>query len=227
MRKLLLFLFSHRLLAIARWDIHFIGVRFANFVGFQGSKIRRALNQRSRPLFLNLGSGPRGLSDPHWINVDGFKDRNVQFLIDFNRRMPFPDSIFEGVFCEHVLEHFSLEDGERLASDVHRTLLPGGYFRVVVPDAALALRRYFESPDALIAWRNEGGTAMEVVNSVFRQRYEHQFLYDFITIQRMLLRAGFAEVTLSAFGGSRHPALSLDDRKYEWESLYVDAVKAP
>jgi hypothetical protein len=43
----------------------------------------------------------------------------------------------------------------------------------------------------------------------------------------MLLRAGFAAVCRSAFGQtSQCPALVLDDQKYEWESLYVDAAKS-
>ena len=67
---------------------------------------------------------------------------------------------------------------------------------------------------------------MEIVNLYFSQRYEHQFLYDWATMKKMLLSAGFDEVCRSAFGQKdRLPQLALDDRKYEWESLYVEAVK--
>jgi hypothetical protein len=68
---------------------------------------------------------------------------------------------------------------------------------------------------------------MEIVNLYFRQRYEHQFLYDWPTIEKMLLRAGFAVVGRSAFGQGRHcTSVVQDDEKYEWESLYVEAIKS-
>jgi predicted SAM-dependent methyltransferase len=176
---------------------------------------------------LNLGSGPRGIDDPHWLNVDGFRDRNVHYMLDCSRPLPFREDSFNGVFCEHVIEHFSLEDGERIAREIYRVLQPRGCFRVIVPDAELILRRYFDCPDEMIARRAaHGATAMEVVNLYFRQRYEHQFLYDWVTMQAMLCRAGFQRVLRSAFGVSAScSGAVLDDKKYEWESLYVDAIK--
>ena len=227
MRKLLLFLFSHRLLAIARWDLHFLRLRLRNTVTFQTRRICKFIATCAQPLYLNLGSGPRGLKDPHWVNVDGFPAPNVHFTLDFGRRLPFADATFDGIFCEHVIEHFSLEDGEALAREAWRVLRPGGCLRVVVPDAELVMRRYFDAPSELIAWRGEGTeTVMETVNSCFRQRYEHQFLYDWAGMEKMLQRAGFASVTRASYGKSPCcPALALDDSKYEWESLYAEAIK--
>lgn len=194
---------------------------------FQRRRVCGFLATRQRPVLVNLGSGPRGLDNRHWVNVDGFRDQNVHYLLDFGRALPFPDESVEGVFCEHVLEHFSLEDGEKLTKESYRILRPGGCLRVIVPDAERVLKRYFDSPDEIVARRGVGTeTPMEIVNLFFRQRYEHQFLYDWPTIQKMLLRAGFNAVFRSAFGQNGHcPAAVLDDPKYEWESLYVEAVK--
>ncbi len=228
LRDFLLWLFSHRLLAIARWDIHFLRLRIWNAVTRQKSRIHRTLSRLQVPLFLNLGSGPRGLDNSHWINVDGFRDKNVHYLLDFGRPLPFPDQLFDGVFCEHVMEHFSLHEGERIAREIHRVLRTGGCFRIVIPDGELVLRRYLETPQELVAHRGNGAeTPMEIVNLYFRQRYEHQFAYDWFTIEKMLLRAGFGTVYRAAFGQSNScPPVVLDDERYQWESLYVDAVKS-
>jgi predicted SAM-dependent methyltransferase len=228
LRKFLLFLFSHRFLAIARWDLHFLRVRAWNIITLQKRRIRDFLSGCHSPLFLNLGSGPRGVDDARWLNVDGFRDQNVHYLVDFSRPLPFPSESFDGVFCEHVMEHFALEDGQRLAQEVYRVLRLGGCFRVVVPDAELLLRRYFDTPEELVARRCAGeATPMEIVNLYFRQRYEHQFLYDWPTMKKMLLGAGFETVSRAAFGEGCHclPVI-LDDEKYEWESLYVEALKS-
>jgi len=228
LRKFLLFLFSHRLLALARWDVHFLLVRAWNTITLQRQRIREFLSNCQSPLFLNLGSGPRGIDDAHWMNVDGFRDQNVHYLVDFGRPLPFPSESFDGVFCEHVMEHFSFEDGQRLAREIYRVLRLGGCFRVVVPDAELLLRRYFDTPDEMVARRCVGeATPMEIVNLYFRQRYEHQFLYDWPTMKKMLLGAGFETVSHAAFGrGSHCLPVILDDEKYEWESLYVEALKS-
>lgn len=224
-RRLLLFLFSHRLLAIARWDIYFLLLRCRNLITFQRARIVRFLRERETPTFLNLGSGPRGLADCKWINVDGFRDQNVHFLIDFSRPLPFPDGSFAGVFCEHVLEHFSLENGEKLMRDVRRILTDDGIVRLIIPDAERIIKTYYEQPNDLISHRNAGDlSAMEVVNVYFRQRYEHQFLYDWETLEQMLRSTGFHKVVRSTFGQpGLLPAIVLDDPKYAWESLYVEA----
>jgi len=80
----------------------------------------------------------------------------------------------------------------------------------------------------LIERRGNGeGTPMEIVNLYFRQRYEHQFAYDWTTMKKMLLRAGFSTVNRAAFGKSdRCTPVVLDDQKYQWESLYVEAMKS-
>ena len=68
---------------------------------------------------------------------------------------------------------------------------------------------------------------MEIVNLYFRQRYEHQFLYDWPIMEKMLSSAGFGAVSRMAFGEARDCQMPiLDDEKYKWESLYVEALKS-
>lgn len=228
MRNFLLQFFSHRFLAIARWDLYFLRLRIWNKLTWQKTRIRHNLSRHPRPLFLNLGSGPRGIDDARWVNVDGFRDQSVHYLIDFSRSLPFPNESFDGVFCEHVIEHFSLADGERIAREVHRVLRAGRCFRVIVPDAEMVLRRYCDASEEMVTRRGTGvETPMEIVNLYFRQRYEHQFVYDWQTMEKMLSKAGFAGVSRSAFGqGLQCPPIVLDDEKYAWESLYVEACKS-
>jgi predicted SAM-dependent methyltransferase len=227
MRKILLFLLSHRCLAILRCDAHFIAVRLRNWIIGQNGRISTFLAGRTHPVLLNLGSGPRGRSDAHWVNVDGYRDRNVHFSIDLRRRLPFRDNSFDGVFSEHVLEHFTQEEGFALLREVLRVLRPCGVFRIVVPDGEFVLRTYLEAPHELVSYRGEGDeTAMEMVNSFFRQRYEHQFMFDRETLKRLLSKAGFRDVTPSAFGRTESQlALAIDDEKYARESLYIEARK--
>lgn len=240
MRRVLELLFSHRSLAVMRWDLHFIRLRVRNWIGRQRGSTATFLVKRDRPILLNLGAGPRGLIDGHWVNVDGFPAPNIHFLVDLQRGLPFPDGSFDGVFSEHVLEHFTKQAGLFLAVEVARVLRPGGVFRVIVPDGEFVMRSYFDDPEGLIGYRGSrgpdidpesmrmGGTAMDMVNSFFRQRYEHQFMYDWLTMKRVLEHAGFQDVLRCSFQESAATlGLEIDDEKYEQESLYVEGRKPP
>ena len=175
-------------------------------------------------LVVELGSGMGRIKEiiPTCVTTDLFPnpwlDRQENAY-----RLSFADDSVSHLILFDVWHHLRYP-GTALR-EFRRVLVPGGCFRVVLPDAELVMKRYFEAPNALVAWRGHGGTAMEAVNSCFRQRYEHQFLYDWPTLEQMLRRAGFDEVVRVAFGRTRRPELALDDPKYEWESLYVEAIK--
>jgi len=227
LRSLILSVLSHRTAATLRWDLHFSKIRTRSAVSRTRSRIAEHISKSPRPLYLNLGSGPRGIASPHWINVDGFPDKNVQYLVDLSRPLPVPDGSFTGIFSEHVQEHFSLEDGIALMRECHRVLASGGYLRVIMPDARKLMRAYFDDPACLMDHRPAPtGHPMETINDYFRQRYEHQCLYDFDLARYALETSGFSNVTQASFGEGQCPAeMRLDDSKYAWESLYIDAVK--
>ena len=226
-RNLLLKIFSHQTLALLRWDIHFVWVRSFNFMLQKKRKLHKRLGKLNHPLYLNLGSGPRGLTTGNWVNVDGYEDTNVMYCMDFNRKFPFPDNCFDGIFCEHVLEHFSAENGLQLLRECYRVLLPGGCIRVIVPDGEKIIKAYLDNPSELIK-RRESATlcAMEAVNSYFRQRYEHQIAYDGELLEHQFMQADFTEILKVTFGNGKvsYP-ISIDDEKYAWESLYMEAIK--
>lgn len=200
-------------------------MRISNVATFSRPRVRRHVSQMPSPRFLNLGAGPRGRGDADWLNVDACRDDGIRFRMDFSRKLPFRDSSFDGVFSEHVLEHFDLGGGAALLREIYRILKPGGCVRIVVPDAQFLLRQYVDCPSNLISWRrNTDITAMSVINDYFHQRYEHQFLYDFETLRYQLVQIGFDRVNRAAFGeGNVSRSIVLDDPKYEWESLYVEA----
>lgn len=200
-------------------------VRFGNWISCAGLRIRRYVKTMPKPAYLNVGAGPRGKCDNHWLNVDGFRDRNVRYLLDFTRPLPLADKSISGAFCEHVLEHLSIPDAHLLLSELARVLEPGGVLRVIVPDAAWVVKMYSEQPDRLAQLRRTRfGTTMEAVNDYFRQRYEHQFLHDYRTMEEFLLAAGFREVRRASYAeGAWSKDIVLDDKKYQEESLYVEA----
>lgn len=228
MRRILLFLFSHRTLALLRWDLYFVRLRVLDAIFNKRRVIRNWLRDHPGKKQLNLGSGPRGVEGQGWFNIDGFQDRNVHYLCDFTRRLPFEASTFDLIFTEHVLEHFDFENGQKLLSECNRILKPGGVLRVIVPDGEKILKSYFENPMHIIQYKGcKSNLAMEAVNVWFYQRYEHQTIYDTDYLLFSLLKSDFSSAIKTGFRQSDFIAkeLLLDDPKYQWESLYMDAFK--
>ena len=225
LRRILLGLFSHRTLAVVRWDLHFVRVRARNFLTGAERKLRVRTRSAPRPRYLNLGSGERGFSAPNWINVDGYPFPHTHHLMDITRRFPFEDASFEGIFFQHVLEHFPQTLGVEILSECRRILAPGGILRVTVPNAEHVFRTYLLDPADLMAHRHAvNGLPMESVNLYAYQRYEHQCLYDFALISHSLKDAGFSEVAQRQLHvGADALLANVDDQEYRWESLYVEA----
>ena len=228
MVKFLLFFFSHRTLALLRWDIHFFKIRLFNALLFKKPRLDKLVREAGNTVFLNLGSGPRGLQQKDWINIDGFWDRNVQYVCDFGRRLPFADNSFDGVFCEHVLEHFDYDHGKKMMRECYRILKKDGVIRIIVPDGEKIMHSYFEQPDFIVEYKQcENKFPMEAVNTWFYQRYEHQCIYDAPYLVNMLRTAGFSTAKKESYNSTTtgNKNLLIDDEKYKWESLYVEAIK--
>lgn len=227
LRNIMLNFFSHQTLALIRWDFHFLWIRVSNVLFKKERTLNKILDTKNSPLYLNLGSGPRGLTDSRWLNVDGYKDNNVHFCLDLTKSLPLPNNRFEGIFCEHVLEHFTMDKGRQLLSECFRILAPGGCIRLIVPDGEKIMRTYFENPGELVKRRQSVTSCdMEAVNSYFRQRYEHQIAYDEKLLAWQLQAVGFIEVERMCFGRAKaSTSILIDDEKYAWESLYIEAIK--
>ncbi len=203
-------------------------IRLFNTLFFRNKRLHKLVQTDGTPVYLNLGSGPRGLSENNWVNIDGFMDKNVQYVCDFNRKLPFNNDSFDAIFCEHVIEHFDFEHGKNLLNECRRILKPGGVIRIIVPDGETIIKGYLNKPETIIKYKTPTSkTAMGAVNIWFYQRYEHQCIYDFDYLKYLLKSINFSRIEKSGFKFSAlsPEAILLDDEKYNWESLYVDALK--
>ena len=66
---------------------------------------------------------------------------------------------------------------------------------------------------------------MDAMNLYFRQGHEHLCLHDAQLLTNQLQAAGYAGVVRTAFGCGVMADIVIDDPHYEWESLYLEAVK--
>jgi len=189
----------------------------------QHGRIRRLAHERN--LRIHIASGSNRI--PGWVNVDAARGVDVQ--MDLRRRLPFAADSAQLIFSEHFLDHLQFPDvAGRFLSECRRVLGPGGRLRVVLHDAEILARRFVErDAEFFRVASNTDAPPAEALNHLYRFNGFHQFLYDFDTLEELLLRCGFSRVIRSTFRGSEIPELNLDldypDRPIQ--SLYVEAVK--
>lgn len=206
-----------------------------------------------RPYRVHLGPGPNWVKpDDHWINVD-IDPRWGDIVVDFQdfKSFPIEDGSVDCIYGSHVFEHMSIWVTDKLLSECHRILQPGGVLRMVLPDVEKSIHEYV-SRDAsfpLFKRRRERAanvygldyTLFDCLREDFLSRsgqssllgrgaLAHQNAWDYESIERDLNRAGFAVVERSMLSGSRYNQFAFEG-SYKCEalemdrSLYVDAQK--
>ena len=180
---------------------------------------------------LNLGSFTTMFDG--WRNIDAidlsaFARANGHAFTcwDLLRGLPYDDGVVDLIFASHVLEHFTYDAGARLLVECRRVLQPGGVLRVLVPDAALLMRKY---TDGSLGDLDElSGTAAGHADQA-RKLYElllsgHASIYDATALEGALRRAGFASTGRSQFRRSRSPVMTRETVDlYPDLSLIVEA----
>ena len=209
---------------------------------WRATKVRRGHGRmrrhfaEQRGLLVNIGSGKMGKEG--WINVDLFPARGVNCVYDSRKSLPFANESVKAIFTEHFFEHIDYtEEVPLFLRECWRVLEPGGVIRIIVPDSEKYIRAYCEGWDALRVLRgvkedgvdpyfpNTYKNAMELFNTVFRQEYQHKWMYDFDNLRDVLEHFGFADVARCVVGESRLEGLAIDTPARAHESLYVEASK--
>jgi SAM-dependent methyltransferase len=162
---------------------------------------------------LQLGASDKGL--PGWLNTDiQLSSPDIVFM-DATKPFPVPSQSLDFVFCEHFIEHISLDAAAACLSEVHRCLKIGGIFRVATPN----LRRYVDlfsgclTPEqarflqlssAMYGW-GRPSPCLALNHLVYN--WGHRFLYTREHLADALKDAGFAEIYEVPVGESRYEAL--------------------
>lgn len=164
---------------------------------------------------LQIGCGGHGIVG--WLNADLAPDSPQILQLDATRPFPFPDSCFDYVFSEHMIEHVDLPGGRRMLAECHRILKPGGKLRISTPDLGFLIDLYRDDPDPLqrryMDWfenahlKEDPAASPALVINNFVRNWGHQFIYDETTLRGALSGAGFSRIARFELGASDDEAL--------------------
>jgi predicted SAM-dependent methyltransferase len=146
---------------------------------------------------------------------------------DIVQGLPVPPRSCRGVYCSHVLEHLSLAHLRVALQQTLAMLVPGGIFRLVVPDLEYLARQYLDdSTDfASSSFMRASGLGQErrvrgirgmVVGSLGNA--EHRWMWDYKSLARELANAGFVDVRRAAFGDCADPMFQAVEDQGRWQN---------
>lgn len=186
------------------------------------------------PLQLNLGCGPTLL--PNRLNVDSRirPGALTMRLPDGLRR--FADGSARYIYASHLLEHLDYPDAAlAFVGECHRILVSDGVLRLVVPGIEKVIRAYVADNEAFFEIQrglhpSSCTTKLEHLMYALQQDGTHKYGYDFETLHKLLLRAGYRSAVLSDYNASQCEVLRVDTRGIQddrggYLSLFVDAIK--
>lgn len=211
------------------------------------------LTNFTAPYKIHLGPGPNwNKPDPHWIDVD-IDPKRGDVVVDFGQftAFPFANQSVSCIYGSHVFEHMSIYITPALFKECCRVLQPGGILRLILPDVEKSIREYasgnadFEifkrrAERAKKQWGVDDYTMFDCLREDFLSRsgqpilgknaLAHQNAWDFETIRKDLLEAGFSTVTKTDFQESAVTDFSFEgtypsEANEKDRSLYVEAFR--
>lgn len=163
---------------------------------------------------LNLGCGGHRPQGDEWWNLDTLREflkegtpersnldkepRYIEHRLGVTE-LPFPEGTFDGILCQHVLEHMDCHSAADAIKDCKARLAPGGVFVASVPDVDYFMKVHpednRENADALFG---------EPISEPWHQSFfsyalfhnEHIQLLNWNGLRALLIAGGFRNVDI-------------------------------
>jgi len=189
---------------------------------------------------LHVGCGSFNLES--WLNSDLYGNETT-LPLNLNDQFPIDDGSFDYVFSEHVIEHFSFQQGRKIFQEVYRILRKKGKVRVATPDLMFLIELYQKKKTPLqkeyiqfatdVALKDLGIYKDTFVINNFVRAWGHQFIYDFDTMKWLLSTIGFTHIAQYKPGKSDDVNLqnieshgkAMGEKFNELETFVIEATK--
>ena len=157
-------------------------------------------------LRLNLGSG--GYNMEGFVNIDQFERVSPDIVANVTNLDYGPDTVDE-IYCGHLLEHLTWNEGQNALTHWLRILKPGGEIRIVVPDFEELAKMFLANP-----------TPQEMIH--MNNNYIYSYIQD--SLHRYCYSAGLLKYALEEVGFTRVERMPRNHEYYvedvEWQVGY-------
>ena len=107
------------------------------------TRVKLLKNRNKMKRFLEIGPGNNRIAGFETVVIAPKK--NVDYVRDCAKRLPFDNCTFDIVYSSHVLEHIPWYQVEEVLREWVRILKPGGYMELWVPDAVKICKAFVDA----------------------------------------------------------------------------------
>ncbi|MFN9548189.1 MAG: class I SAM-dependent methyltransferase [Cyanobacteriota bacterium] len=139
--------------------------------------------------------------------------------------LPVAEASCKAIYCSHVLEHLCLRDCQQALRNTRTLLLPGGVFRLVIPDLRILSERYINSssPQAASEFMRASCLGLESrprgfkgLLSAWLGNSPHLWMWDAHSMRDALAEAGFVDIRPAVFGDASDPMFANVEERVRW-----------
>jgi predicted SAM-dependent methyltransferase len=149
---------------------------------------------------------------------------------DVTKGLPLADGSVDVLYSCHMLEHLDREEASLFLKEARRVLCSGGIIRLAIPDLRKHVQQYVESEDAdafivgTLLCQPRPRTIVQQLRVLLVGTRHHQWMYDGVSLCRLLLAHGFVKAEVMQAGKTKIQAPDpLDLQERLSESVYVEA----
>lgn len=210
------------------------------------SQINKARLRRQLSTFDRVNAGCGDLFVENWLNIGLFSNRWIPYgtlkkvgpayamHFDLTETPPLKPNNVKFLYSSHFIEHLSFAQAFDFLKWCNSIMREGGVIRLTTPDLELWIKKYYEND--LTFFKNfyqiessypDLTTKGEILVGQI-QGWTHQWLYDCSSLEDILKRAGFRDITRKEAFESSIPDIAKLEPCSEFrmmESLYIEAVK--
>jgi len=133
---------------------------------------------------LHIGCGKKKI--PDFINIDIMPEANPDKVLDASKPLPWKNEV-DLIYSCHNLEHYKRKDLPGILMNWFDALKEGGVLRLSVPDFEAICKHYLYHKDIEKLYG--------LLHGGLRDNFDlHYVSFDFVTLEKLLLDAGFRQV---------------------------------
>lgn len=123
-----------------------IVVPFLNSYGkYIKTPYSKAKNKNKKHRKLEIGPGPNRIKGFETVNI--LWGRNIDYVADASKALPFPNDCFSLIYASHILEHVPWYKVHSTIREWNRILKPGGIIEIWVPNGFLIAKTWIDAED--------------------------------------------------------------------------------
>lgn len=207
-------------------------IKFELISWFGRKFLNKHQKKENKIKLLDLGVGGNYTSG--WINADFFKlprykfwekykdHINPDWMLDLRYPLNCDNNVWDGVYTGHTLEHLYPFEVFNLLMEIYRTLKPGAWLRINLPDLEKFVKYYN---------KEYFGEHFKIYNSgceafhSLTQNWGHLSVWDKHQITKYLENIGFTNINEVEFGKGTDIRLIKDEEVRKTASFYIEAQK--